>query len=62
MVKAVLDRIPDYEVTDGSYHYLGNPSMTGLSKLPVTSHRGAKPPPAPASGRAHPEAHGCRGS
>lgn len=36
MVKAVLDRIPDYEVTDGSHQYLGNPSMTGLSKLPVT--------------------------
>lgn len=36
MVKAVLDRIPDYQVTDGSHQYLGNPSMTGLSKLPVT--------------------------
>jgi cytochrome P450 len=36
MVKAVLDRIPDYQVIDGSHQYLGNPSMTGLSKLPVT--------------------------
>lgn len=37
MVKAVLDRIPDYQVDVGGVHeYLGNPSMTGLSKLPVT--------------------------
>jgi cytochrome P450 len=37
MVKAVLDRIPDYQVDlDGVYEYLGNPSMTGLGKLPVT--------------------------
>jgi cytochrome P450 len=37
MVKAVLDRIPDYRVDlDGVYEYLGNPSMTGLGKLPVT--------------------------
>jgi cytochrome P450 len=37
MVKAVLDRIPDYRVeVDGVAHYLGNPSMTGLGKLPVT--------------------------
>jgi cytochrome P450 len=37
MVKAVLDRIPDYQVdTGGVYEYLGNPSMTGLGKLPVT--------------------------
>jgi hypothetical protein len=37
MVKAVLDRIPDYRVdVDGVYEYLGNPSMTGLGKLPVT--------------------------
>jgi cytochrome P450 len=37
MVKAVLDRIPDYEVDQsGVYQYLGNPSMTGLGKLPVT--------------------------
>jgi cytochrome P450 len=37
MVKAVLDRIPDYRVDlDGVYQYLGNPSMTGLGKLPVT--------------------------
>lgn len=36
MVKAVLDRIPDYVVhEDESHQYLGNPSMTGLSKLPV---------------------------
>jgi cytochrome P450 len=37
MVKAVLDRIPDYRVdVDGVFEYLGNPSMTGLGKLPVT--------------------------
>ncbi|HME48694.1 cytochrome P450 [Mycobacterium sp.] len=37
MVKAVLDRIPDYRVDAGGVHeYLGNPSMTGLGKLPVT--------------------------
>ena len=37
MVKAVLDRIPDYQVdAAGVYEYLGNPSMTGLGKLPVT--------------------------
>ena len=37
MVRAVLDRIPDYEPDlDGVQQYLGNPSMTGLGKLPVT--------------------------
>jgi cytochrome P450 len=37
MVKAVLERIPDYRVDRGGVHeYLGNPSMTGLAKLPVT--------------------------
>jgi cytochrome P450 len=37
MVKAVLDRIPDYVVdVGGVQQYLGNPSMTGLGKLPVT--------------------------
>ena len=37
MVKAVLDRIPDYQVDlDGVHQYLGSPSMTGLAKLPVT--------------------------
>jgi len=37
MVKAVLDRIPDYEVDlDGVHRYAGNPTMTGLGKLPVT--------------------------
>ncbi len=37
MVNAVLDRIPDYQVElGGVYEYLGNPSMTGLAKLPVT--------------------------
>lgn len=36
MVKAVLDRIPDYQVdVDNVHQYLGNPSMTGLGKLPV---------------------------
>jgi cytochrome P450 len=37
MVKAVLQRIPDYEVdVDGVHRYTGNPSMAGLGKLPVT--------------------------
>lgn len=37
MVKAVLDRIPGYQVDlGGVYEYRGNPSMTGLRKLPVT--------------------------
>jgi cytochrome P450 len=37
MVKAVLDRIPDYQVdVGGVQQYLGNPSMTGLGTLPVT--------------------------
>ena len=36
MVRAVLDRIPDYQVDLGGVHeYLGSPSMTGLGKLPV---------------------------
>ncbi|OOK68410.1 cytochrome P450 family protein [Mycobacterium kansasii] len=46
MVKAVLDRIPDYRVDlDGVHQYLGNPSMTGLGKLPVvfTPHRAWAP-------------------
>jgi cytochrome P450 len=43
MVKAVLDRLPDYRVDlDGVYQYRGNPSMTGLGKLPVTFTPGAK--------------------
>jgi cytochrome P450 len=37
MVKAVLDRIPDYEVDhSGVHHYMGNPAMTGLGTLPVS--------------------------
>jgi cytochrome P450 len=37
MVQAALERIPDYHVDLGGVHeYLGNPSMTGLGKLPVT--------------------------
>jgi cytochrome P450 len=43
MVKAVLDRIPDYQVdVQNVYQYLGNPSMTGLGKLPVTFTAGVK--------------------
>jgi cytochrome P450 len=43
MVRAVLDRIPDYQVDiDGVRHYRGNPSMTGLGTLPVTFTPGAK--------------------
>ncbi|MGH3971354.1 MAG: cytochrome P450 [Mycobacterium sp.] len=42
MVKAVLNRIPDYRVdVDGVHEYRGNPSMTGLGKLPVTFTPGA---------------------
>jgi cytochrome P450 len=42
MVKAVLDRLPDYRVDlSGVYQYTGNPSMTGLGKLPVTFTPGA---------------------
>jgi cytochrome P450 len=49
MVKAALDRIPDYQIDLGGVHeYLGNPSMTGLGKLPVTFtpgvSRGISPP------------------
>lgn len=37
MVRAVLERIPDYQVDlAGVDEYLGNPSLTGLGKLPVT--------------------------
>jgi cytochrome P450 len=49
MVKAVLERMPDYVVDlDGVHHYSGNPSMTGLGRLPVTftpgvSRRTARP-------------------
>src|SRR4051794_16145703 len=36
MVKAVLDRIPDYVVdVDGVHRYSGNPTMSGLGTLPV---------------------------
>ena len=42
MVKAVLDRIPDYEVDlGGVQRYAGNPTMTGLGRLPVTFTPGA---------------------
>jgi cytochrome P450 len=49
MVKAALERIPDYQIDLGGVHeYLGNPSMTGLGKLPVTFtpgvSRGISPP------------------
>jgi cytochrome P450 len=41
MVRAVLDRIPDYHVDLGGVHeYLGNPSMTGLGALPVAFRPG----------------------
>ena len=49
MVKAVLDRIPDYQVDlAGVDEYLSNPSMTGLAKLPVTFT------PGPSSGTQRP--------
>jgi cytochrome P450 len=42
MVKAVLERIPDYQVdASGVRQYLGYPTMTGLAKLPVTFTPGA---------------------
>jgi len=35
--RSVLDRMPDYRVDlENVYQYTGNPSMTGLGKLPVT--------------------------
>ena len=48
MVKAVLDRIPDYTIDeDNVQQYLGNPAMTGLGRLPVTfKARGAATQPA----------------
>jgi hypothetical protein len=43
VVKAVIDRMPDYEVDrDGVYQYVRNPSMTGLGKLPVNLHPGSE--------------------
>ncbi len=37
MVKAVLDRMPHYEIDlDGVCKYTGNLTMTGVAKLPVT--------------------------
>ena len=37
MVKAVLDRLPDYEIDlDGVERYQGNPTMDGVGSLPVT--------------------------
>jgi cytochrome P450 len=37
MVKAVLERLPDYRVDlDGVHAYAGNPTMTGVGSLPVT--------------------------
>jgi cytochrome P450 len=37
MVSAVLERMPDYEIhLDGVHKYAGNPTMTGVAKLPVT--------------------------
>jgi cytochrome P450 len=49
MVRAALERIPDYVVDlDGVHQYLGNPSMTGLANLPITfspgTSRGTAPP------------------
>jgi cytochrome P450 len=37
MVKAVLQRLPDYEIhLDGVRRYTGNPTMDGVGQLPVT--------------------------
>jgi cytochrome P450 len=37
MVKAVLERLPDYRIDlDGVQKYAGNPTMTGVGRLPVT--------------------------
>jgi cytochrome P450 len=37
MVKAVLERMPDYEIDlDGVRRYAGNPTMDGVGRLPVT--------------------------
>jgi cytochrome P450 len=35
MVRGVLDRIPDYEVDLDVDQYLGNPTMTGIVKMPA---------------------------
>lgn len=40
MVRAVLGRVPDRRVDVDQY--LGNPSMTGLGRLPVTFTSGVK--------------------
>ena len=43
MVKAVLDRIPDYRVDVNNVHqYLGNPSMTGFRRPARRLHRGKR--------------------
>ena len=37
IVRGVLDRMPDYEIdVDNIDQYLGNPAMTGISKMPAT--------------------------
>jgi cytochrome P450 len=36
MVKAVLERMPDYDIDlEGVHKYTGNPTMTGVAELPV---------------------------
>ncbi len=50
IVKAVLDRLPDYEIDlDGVERYKGNPTMDGVGRLPVTFT------PGPSLGTARPE-------
>jgi cytochrome P450 len=49
MVRGVLERIPDYELTETEIdQYLGSPAMTGLAKLPIVfapgTSRGTKRP------------------
>jgi hypothetical protein len=36
LVREVLDRIPDYQVSGPPQHYDGNPLLDGLVTLPVT--------------------------
>lgn len=36
LVRAVLDRIPDYEIAGPVEHYAGNPTLNGLVALPVS--------------------------
>lgn len=42
MVREVLERIPDYEVSEPVQHYAGNPTLNGLVHLPVSFSPGER--------------------